>query len=172
MENNETKEVREYTNEDVFKVIGKLPKDYQDILLTHLTISDIRKVVNSKKDFEEYYSSYLYYGCCCQLIANTLKEIYETIESKLEEDAKDFSADYDKLSDFEKKQTALEMLNNKDFQKNCCEIMVGDYERIVSEDPTCKAIDKLFGLWKYFRKCIETGLGCDHKYMVCDKKRS
>lgn len=153
MENNEEKEVREYTNEDILKAIGKLPEDYQNVLMANLTIYNIKNLINSKKDYEDFYSDYIYKAYCYSIIASAMKELFETIDSKLEDEPKDFSDEYGKLSDVEKKQTALEMLNNKDFQKNCLAIL-------------------LRGAGKYLRKCVETSSGCDHKYGVRDENGS
>ena len=166
MENNEVKEEREYTDKDVLKAVGKLSEERRNILLRSLTISDIQGLLNSKERYGEFYAECMSNIHLFKTIADALKELFETMDSKLKDDEKDFSADYDKLNDSDKKRVALEMLNDTDFQKNLCEIMLGDFERIVAEDPAYKAIDNFLGVGKFFRKCIETGLGCDHKYEV------
>lgn len=163
MKNNE---VKEYTNGDVLKVLGKMTEEEAGILLTFTNVPEIRNMLNDKEKYDEYLSNVTLIADCYKLFADEMARFRDRVDNLLADEPKDFSSDYDKLSEIEKKQTALEMLNNKDFQKNCCDIIVGDYERIVAEDPTCNALDKLFGIGKYLRKCIETGLGCDHKYEV------
>lgn len=166
MENNEVKEVKEYTNGDVLKVLGKMTEEEAGILLAFTNVLEIRNMLNDKEKYDEYLSNVTLISYYYKLFADEMARFRDRVDALLTDEPKDFSSDYDKLSEIEKKQTALEMLNNKDFQKNCCDIIVGDYERIVAEDPTCNALDKLLGIGKYLRKCIETGLGCDHKYEV------
>lgn len=122
MENNE----REYTDQDILKAVVKLPRDYQDILLTNLTVYNIKNIINSKKDYEDFYSDYIYKAYCCSMLASAMKELYETIDSKLEEDTKDLSEEYDELNDSDKKRVALEMLNDTGFQKSLYELILGD----------------------------------------------
>lgn len=163
MKNNE---VREYTNSDVLKVLGKMTENEAGILLTFTNVPELRNMLNDKEKYNEYISNVTLIADCYKLFADEMARFRDRVDDLLIDEPKEFSSDYDKLSEIEKKQTALEMLNNKNFQKNCCDIIVSDYERIVAEDPTCNALDKLLGISKYFRKCIETGLGCDHKYEV------
>jgi len=159
-------EVKEYTNGDVLKVINKLPEYARDILLTCTNISDIRKALNKEFDFQSYYENLMLLADYYKVTAETLKRIMENVDSMLMDEPRSFSSDYDHLSDAEKKNTALELLNNSDFQKNCCDILVKDFHRIVKEDSFLSALDNLLGLGKYYDKCIRAGIGCNHKYQI------
>ena len=76
------------------------------------------------------------------------------------------SENYDSLEEDEKKAVVLNLLNNADFQKKCCEIMAGDFKRLVNSDAILKAIDNLTGLSRYFDRMVRLGIGCNHKYEV------
>ena len=66
----------------------------------------------------------------------------------------------------EKKQIVLNLINNPDFQKKCCEIMSCDMKRNINADDTLKALDQLFNFGKYIDEFIEAGIGCDHEYRI------
>lgn len=169
MKNNEVKEQHNnYSYSDVLKAIYRMQEGERAYLLDTLKASEIAALLNTPSSLNEYCRDLYSVATRCVIVKDALEKLAVSLEN-CPDVAKEFSSDYDKLSESEKMQTALEMLNNKDFQKNCCDIIVGDYERIVAEDPTCNALNKLLGISKYFRKCIETGLGCDHKYAICDK---
>lgn len=123
MENNE---VRNYTDQDVLKAVGKLPEERRNILLRSLTISDIQGLLNSKERYGEFYAECMSNIHLFKTIADALKELFETMDSKLEDDERDFSADYDKLNDSDKKRVALEMLNDTGFQKSLYELILCD----------------------------------------------
>lgn len=166
MENLELKETKEYTNGDILKVLGKMPENESAVILACLSIPRIRDILNDEKEYENYCNNVEVIAKAYRMFADVFSGFKETVDALLVDNAKDISSSYDNLPETEKKKTALELLNNTDFQKNCCDILVRDYERIVAEDSTCNALDKLLGISKYFRKCIETGLGCDHEYEV------
>ena len=65
-----------------------------------------------------------------------------------------------------KKEAALRLLNNGDFQKDCCEILVSDVEHIVNTDSTAKAINSIFDIVGWCKKLIKQGIGMNHKYEV------
>lgn len=58
------------------------------------------------------------------------------------------------------------MLNNSEFQKDCCEILADDFERIVEENPTLKLLNDTLGISKWYKKNIALGIGCNHEYKV------
>ena len=76
------------------------------------------------------------------------------------------SEKYDALDDDEKKYIVLNLMNNPDFQKKCCEILCRDMKRCINDDATLKALDQLFGVSKYFDRLISAGIGCDHEYRI------
>lgn len=166
MENNEVKEVREYTSKDVLKILYNLSEEEMGTMLIFSTVSGICDMLNDAEKYDSHLNNTKLCAYYYNVYANILENLRDRVDTLLEDDTKDFSAEYDELNDSDKKRVALEMLNDTDFQKNLCEIMLGDFERIVAEDPAYKAIDNFLGVGKFFRKCIETGLGCDHKYEV------
>lgn len=74
--------------------------------------------------------------------------------------------DYEKLSENQKKEIALRLLNNAEFQKDCCEILVSDMERIAKSDETVKAINDVFNITGWCKNLIKQGIGMNHKYEV------
>lgn len=167
MENNEILLEEKYTNEDVLKVLRKLPEFERDSLLTIFTVSDIRKLLNkSAKEYEQWNNEMNTLVEHYAMMLKTVELLYKGIDAMLLDDEKCFSSDYDKLTDEHRKRVALELLNNNDFQKNCCEILVKDYKRIVKSNDLLTVLDSVLGLGKYYEKCIQTGFGCDHKYEV------
>lgn len=170
MENNEEKEVREYTNEDILKAIGKLPEDYQNVLMANLTIYNIKNLLNSKKDYEDFYSDYIYKAYCYSIIASAMKELFETIDSKLEDEPKDFSDEYGKLSDVEKKYATVSLMNNAEFKKNYSDILEHNFNKVINLDETTAALNSAFGLSNLYKKILDMVRNDTYRYEVCDER--
>ena len=50
------------------------------------------------------------------------------------------------------------------FQKDCGDILVKDFERIVKDNPTLKLLNDTFQITDWYKKNIALGIGCNHEY--------
>lgn len=163
------KENKEYTPahsyDEVMRAIMKLPEDKKDIILTSLDIAKIVTALDSEKNFAKTIDACDKYINCWAMVRDALNELYNLVN--ITESATDnVMSDYDMLDASQKKETALRLLNNGEFQRDCCEILITDMERVVANDSTLKGLDNLFGLTKYFKKFLQLGIGADHQYRM------
>ena len=73
---------------------------------------------------------------------------------------------YEELDTDGKFDTALALMNEPSFQKDCSQILIDDYKRIAKSDPVIGALNKVLNIGGYFERVLERGIGCDHKYIV------
>ena len=73
---------------------------------------------------------------------------------------------YEELDADGKFDTALALMNESSFQKDCSKILIDEYKRLAKTDPVIGALDKVLNIGGYFEGVLERGIGCDHKYIV------
>lgn len=164
-------EETKYTYEDLLLALNSMDEEKKHLLLKSVKISDLFEMMNSEGKFENAMKNVDQYVAWYQLIQAYLMNLKEKLESgdfiSNKEISKDtILKDYNDLKEDEKKAVVLNLMNNADFQKKCCEILAVDFKRVVNSDATLKAIDNLTGVSRYFDKMVRLGIGCNHKYEV------
>ncbi len=158
-----TEDEKVYNCSDILKAALQLKEDEREALFQFYTVPNVAEILNGNV-----------YESCRYIIehaeklikaAGAIRQIYKLLNTNIFVE-KEFSSNYDGLSEDKRKKVVLELMNNFDFQRNCVEVMVKDYERIVQSNNTLSAIDNLLGIGKYFKDCVKTGIGCDHIYEV------
>ena len=162
-ENKEYTPVHSY--DEVMKAIMKLPEEEKNAILKYVDIVKIASALDS----EEICKSNI---IACQecvyaytMVSKALDDLYKLVNAP-ENATDEMLSDYDRLNVSQKKETALKLLNNSEFQKDCCEILISDMERNIASDSTLKALDNLLGITKYLRRCLRLGIGADHQYRI------
>lgn len=164
MEANETKKpIHSYS--EVMRAIDKLPEEEKTELLEFLKLNEITYLLESAESVTAYCNDLIAYTNKLIAVAKALPNVYKMVNAPTDA-VDDIVCEYDKLDEDKKKETALKLMNNGAFQKDCCEILVGDVERLVNENPTLKAIDNSFNIIGWYKKNIERGIGMNHKYEV------
>lgn len=151
--------------DEVMRAIEKLPEEEKETILFQMNIPQLAVLLDSAEKVEEYKETLQKYIDVCTIVMDAISKLYELVNAP-EDAVNDVLEDYSKLDSMQKKETALRLLNNNVFQRDCCDILISDMERVTESDSTLKALDNLFGLVKYFKKCIRLGIGTDHKYEV------
>lgn len=164
MENN--KKSGKYSNEDVLKVVSKLPEVERDNLLETLTVADIFKLMNDKTECDNFYDYIEKIVVKYSLLADAVRMLNENMDAMLLDDASDFSVDYDKLNDSEKEHATVALLNNDEFKKNCFNILERNFKNLINSDEVMITLDKAFGLSKIYKKCLDMGRKSDYIYEV------
>lgn len=164
MENN--KKSGKYSNEDVLKVVSKLPEVERDNLLETLTVADISKLMNDKTECDNFCDYIEKIVVKYSLLADAVRMLNENMDAMLLDDASDFSVDYDKLNDSEKEHATVALLNNDEFKKNCFNILERNFKNLIDSDEVMVALDKTFGLSKIYKKCLDMGRKSDYIYEV------
>lgn len=162
-------ENKEYTPthsyDEVMKAIMKLPENKKKFLLNNFNLEQIVSVMGSEDTFISNIDTCQEYAYAWVFIGNILSDLYELVNTP--DDASDNVINaYDKMDILQKKETALKLLNNSDFQRDCSDILVNDMERIAKSNPTLKAFDDMIGITKYLKRCVRLGIGTEHKYEV------
>lgn len=164
-------EANKFTYTEFFKVVSNMNEDKREFFLTNIEIPALLKTLNSEEEFESLIKELDEDAAYYQLMASYLLEVKSKLDSgkyrttgAIDKDT--ISEKYDVLDEDEKKQIVLNLINNPDFQKKCCEIMSCDMKRNINADDTLKALDQLFNFGKYIDEFIEAGIGCDHEYRI------
>lgn len=147
----------------VLKAITKLPDEEKEALLNLMTINNLVSLIVSQENLNEYVDNVLRVLDQYSLLVKALSDICNIMNDTMD-GVSDLVCDYDKLDADKKKEATLKLMNNADFQKDCCEILVGDMERIVNEDSTVKAINDVFNITGWYKKLIKQGIGLNHEY--------
>lgn len=164
--------LRDYTYneylETVYGALRTLTDDEKDCILSNLKPHDIFVYIttNEKDKVDEYINelrrtiltSLRYHNALCKLLG------IEPVKDKT------IVEQYEELDTDSKFNTALALMNEPSFQKDCSEILLADMKRIVESDSTLSAINKLFNITGYYEKALKQGIGCDHKYIVEKQK--
>lgn len=162
-ENNTNMPVHSYN--EVMRAVEKLPEEEKIFILNQVSIPQLAVFLDSEENVEKFKNILQKYIDGYVLIINIISKLYELVNSP-EDAVNDVVEEYSKLNSTQKKETALKLLNNSIFQDDCCDILIKDMERVTENDSTLKALDNLFGLIKYFKKCIRLGIGTEHKYVI------
>lgn len=160
-----------YTYEDVFNALNSMDEEKRELLIERTDTYELLNLLNSEDLFEatlenvdDYIARYqLWQSYLLELKTRLVTGEYRTTGA-IDKDT--ISEKYDALDDDEKKYIVLNLMNNPDFQKKCCEILCRDMKRCINDDATLKALDQLFGVSKYFDRLISAGIGCDHEYRI------
>ena len=150
---------------EVMRAIDKLPEEEKTELLEFLKLNEITYLMDNAESVTAYCNDLIAYTNKLIAVAKALPKVYKMVNAPTDA-VDDIVCEYDKLDEDKKKETALKLMNNGAFQKDCCEILVGDVERLVNENPTLKAIDNSFNIIGWYKKNIERGIGMNHKYGV------
>lgn len=149
----------------VLKAITKLPDEEKEALLNLMTINNLVSLLVSQENLNEYVDNVLRVLDQYSLLVKALSDICNIMNETMD-GVSDLVCDYDKLDADNKKEATLRLMNNSAFQKDCCEILVEDMERIVNEDATVKAFNDMFNITGWYKKLIKQGIGMNHKYEV------
>ena len=147
----------------VLKAITKLPDEEKEVLLDLMTINNVVSLIVSQENLKEYVNSIDIVLKRYSLLVKALADICNIMNDTMD-GVSDLVCDYNKLDTDEKKEATLKLMNNSTFQKDCCEILVGDMERIVEEDTTVKAFNDMFNITGWYKKLIKQGIGLNHEY--------
>lgn len=149
----------------VMKAVAKLPDTEKETLMSQMTIQQLTNLLVSKDNLNVYMKSIIdtinVYSSLTSALTKVCNALNESIDG-----VDDIVCNYDKLEAGKKKEAALKLMNNAEFQKNCCEILVYDMERIVETDANVKAINSIFDIVGWCKKMIKQGIGMDHHYEV------
>lgn len=162
-ENKENTKTLSY--DDIMRAIMKLPDKEKNVILTYFDLNKIASAISTEERFKRSMEECVEYANTWVTVSNALLKLYGIINFP-DSATDDIVGDYERLDAPQKKETALKLLNNGDFQRDCCDILVDDMKRIVENDSTLKALDNLFGIIKHFKSYVRLGIGTDHKYEV------
>lgn len=164
-------EESKYTYEDVFNVLNSMDEEKREFLIERTDMPELLNLLNSEEAFEATLENVDGYIARYQLWQSYLLELKTRLvtgehnaTSVIDKDT--IPEKYDELKDGDKRRVVLNLMNNPDFQKKCCEILCSDMKRCISDDATLKALDQLFGVSKYFDRLISADIGCEHKYRI------
>ena len=164
-------EKNKYTYEDVFNALNSMDEEKRELLIERTDTYELLNLLNSEDVFEATLENVDDYIARYQLWQSYLLELKTRLVTgeyratgAIDKDT--ISEKYAALDDDEKKYIVLNLMNNPDFQKKCCEILCCDMKRCINDDATLKALDQLFGVSKYFDRLISAGIGCDHEYRI------
>lgn len=147
----------------IMRAVTKLPDKEKEVLMSQMTINQLASLLTSKEKLEQYTQNLVdtldWFTVLTNAITSICKAMSESIDG-----VEDIISDFDKLSSDKKKEATLKLMNNSAFQKDCCEILVGDMERIFNEDANFKAFNDIFNITEWCKKMIKQGIGLNHKY--------
>ena len=147
----------------VMRAVTKLPVKEKEVLMSQMTINQLASLMTSKEQLEQYIQNLVdtldWFTVLTRAITSICKAMSESIDG-----VEDIISDYDKLDADQKKEATLKLMNNSAFQKDCCEILASDLERIVEEDTTVKAFNDMFNITGWYKKLIKQGIGLNHEY--------
>jgi hypothetical protein len=164
MTENETEKT--YTNDEVLKAISRLGDEQQQIIISSFSVDNIKMVCSNKANLNACKEALIEKANISIKIADAITELYNNLNNPSVASCADIMGDYDKLNEEKKKELALGLLNNGTFQRDCCEILIADMERIITENPTLKNLDNIFNLTGFYQKCLRDGIGLNHTYIV------
>ena len=151
--------------EEVMKAISKLDDEEKDIVLKQLNLNELAYVLEERSVMKEYCKKLEDIARKSDVMKKAMLKLCVYVNTPTDE-AEDAVREYEKLDRDKKKETALKLLNNSDFQKDCCDILVKYFERIVEENPTLKLLNDTFNISDWYKKNIARGIGCNHEYVV------
>lgn len=149
-----------------YGALEKLTDDEKDSVLSNLKVREIFAFLTT--DEKEKVDGYIlelrntilrylkFHNALCKLLG-----IEQIKNSTILENYRALNAD-------NKFDTALALMNEPDFQKDCSKILVNDYKRLAKSDPLIGALDKVLNVSGYFERAIAQSIGCNHKYEVME----
>lgn len=164
-------EENKFTYEDVFNALNSMDEIKKEFLIESIDWSQLLNMLNSEETFEAVLKNIDDCIARYQLLEAYLVELKTKLitgEYNIagEIDKNTISEKYDDLKEDDKKDVVLNLMNNGDFQKKCCEILSSDMKRCINTDATLRTLDRIFGVSKYFDRLISTGIGCNHQYRI------
>lgn len=163
-------EENKFTYENVCNALNSMDAEKEVFLLENITVSMLY-TLNSEDRFDQKIKEIDDRIAQWQLLESYLLELKTRlvtgeyrVTGAIDKDI--ISEKYNILDEDEKKHIVLNLMNNPDFQKKCCEILCCDMKRCINDDATLKVLDQLFGVSKYFDRLISAGIGCDHEYRI------
>ena len=153
------------TYSEVIRAVERLTEEEKQIILNMTNIEQLSLLMTSKEAVDDYKKLLEEHIRTCHVAIGAMSKLYEYVNN-LTNDTDFIVGNYEKLTDAQKKEIALRLLNNNVFQKDCCNILVSDVEKIIKENPTLKAINDTFNIVGFYKKNIERGIGMNHKYEV------
>ena len=164
-------EENRFTYEDVFNVLNSMDGIKKEFLIESIDLSQLLNMLNSKEAFEAVLKNIDDCIARYQLLDAHLVELKTKLITGEYNvagviDKNTISEKYDDLKEDDKKDVVLNLMNNGDFQKKCCEILSSDMKRCINTDATLRILDRIFGVSKYFDRLISTGIGCNHQYRI------
>lgn len=154
-----------YSYSQIFKAIEKMTKEEVDSIFSNISFNELI-ILLQQDGGAEYYIQHLL-NHVSDVIAKTdaIAKLANLLKTPCD-DSEEIENKYSSMDDDEKKATALRLLNNPDFQKDCTEIMYLDFKKIIDSNSSFKALDSLLGISKWYKQNIERGIGLNHKYEV------
>lgn len=152
-----------YTYEEILRAINKLEPNEKEAVLSLLKINEIAQLFESQQKVDECCRIAKQYVDLYSLLINSIQKLYVKVTAPTDT-VEDIVCEYNDLSEDNKKNVALELLNTSTFQKDCCDILVKDFERIVKDNPTLKLLNDTFQITDWYKKNIALGIGCNHEY--------
>ena len=138
--NNEVK-VKKIGYGEVFKAIDRLTEQEKNILLGCLKIEEIKNILSSKESTDKYTNSCTDTANFYLVIAEIIKKVYDYMKNpKKETDV--VMETYNGLNEVDKKEIALDMLSNRAFLEDSCEILQSDFDKWGEMNPFIKSISK------------------------------
>lgn len=153
------------TYDEVIRAVDKLTEEEKQNIFSILSVSDLTTLLSSTENIKFYIGEA--HKCVNRInsVICSISKLHKYVNN-LTSNADYIVEDYEKLTDDQKKEITLRLLNNGEFQKDCCEILVSDMERIAKSDETVKAINDVFNITGWFKTLIKQGIGMNHKYEV------
>lgn len=153
------------TYSEVIRAVERLTEEEKQIILNMTNIEQLSLLMTSKEAVDDYKKLLEEHIRTCHVATGAMSKLYEYVNNLT--NYTDFIVgNYKKLTDDQKKEIALKLLNNGEFQKDCCEILVSDMERIAKSDATVKAINDVFNITGWCKNLIKQGIGMNHHYEV------
>ena len=166
MNNNEnnlkvTENEKVYTCEDVLKAATKLKDDEKDALFQFYTIPNLVDILNA--DVHEHCKYILAHAEKVAKVAGAVRKIYNWAKEMDNRIEKEFLENYRDLSDDAKKKVVQELVNDYDYQKNCGEIFVENWDKAVKSNATLAKFDSFISVGKCIKELFDLGLEYERK---------
>ena len=118
---------KEIGYDEVFKAVERLTQQEKDILLGFLKMEEIKNILSSKENMDNYKKKLLEVANFYLVISELMQKVDDYMKNpKKETDV--VMETYNSLNDAEKKEIALDMISNKAFLENSCEILQSDFD--------------------------------------------
>lgn len=150
--------------ETVYGALRTLTDDEKDCVLSNLNPREIFALLatDKKENVDEFINGlkrmfqvyFRYHNAMCKLLG------IEPLKNKT------ITEQYKELNEKDRFDTALALMNEPSFQKDCSKILINDYKRIAKSDPTIRALEKVLNVGGHLENLLQQGIGSDHKYEI------